>query len=232
MALCFVVSELILFRLRHILYCLFKHGESTAHVSAKLEEFISACGELDRYDPLLLCSCGSRCCLGLHFGELFQVDAHAYVDVEGLGRSRLRSLSTRSACRKQIAQGVIHVDDLTDAKRVGPELTRNAFLLLREYLYQCVGVLDSYTHLEEILAKDLITDGEAHGLKQEELDEGEEHLGLLLVEVLVTAQLRQPLLIIRLPGQLLHDLPEEELELDRAHSVKNRHFRKHPFGTV
>ena len=81
MAHCFVVSELILLRLRHILYCLLKQSESAAHVSAELEEFISACGELDRYDSLLLCGCGSRCCLGLHFGVLFQVDAHAYVDV-------------------------------------------------------------------------------------------------------------------------------------------------------
>ena len=78
---CFVVSELILLRLRHILYCLLKQSESAAHVSAELEEFISACGKLDWYDPLLLCGCGSRCCLGLHFGELLQVDAHAYVDV-------------------------------------------------------------------------------------------------------------------------------------------------------
>ena len=163
---CFVVSELILVRLRHILYRFFKQGKSAAHVSAELEELISACGELDRYDSLLLLLRSCRCRrLSLHFGELLQVDAHAYVNVEGLGRSRFRGLSTRSACRKQIAQGVIHVDDLTDAKRVVPELARNAFLLLREYLYQCVGVLDGYTHLEEIFAKDLIADGEAHGLK-------------------------------------------------------------------
>ena len=163
---CFVVSELILVRLRHILYRFFKQGKSAAHVSAELEELISACGELDRYDSLLLLLRSCRCRrLSLHFGELLQVDAHAYVNVEGLGRSRFRGLSTRSACRKQIAQGVIHVDDLTDAKRVVPEQARYAFLPLREYLYKCVGVFDGYTHLEEILAKDLVTDGEAHGLK-------------------------------------------------------------------
>ena len=165
------MSELVLFRLRHILYCLFEQGESAAHVSAKLEEFVSACGELDRYNSLLLLRGCSRCRrLCLHFGELFQIDAHAYIDVKGLGRSRFRSLRTGSACRKQIAQGVIHVDDLTDAKRVVPEQARYAFLPLREYLYKCVGVFDGYTHLEEILAKDLVTDGESHGLKQEELD--------------------------------------------------------------
>ena len=225
------MSELILVRLRHTLYRLLKHGKSAAHISAELEELVSGCGELDR-DDLFLLSGGRSCRLGLHFRELFQIDAHAYVDVHGLAPTFLRRLRPGSTRCQQIAQGVIHFNDLTDAEGVQPELTRHTFLLLREYLDKCVSIFDGYTHLEEILVEDLIADGEAHGLQQEEFDEGEKHLCFLHVEVLVSTQLGQSLLVIRLRGQLLHYLSEEELELDRAHSIENRHFRKHPFGTI
>ena len=80
----FEVSERILLRLRHTLYCLLKQGKCATHISAELEELISGCGKLDWDDSLMFLLCVRCRRLSLHFWEFFQVNAHTYIDVQGL----------------------------------------------------------------------------------------------------------------------------------------------------
>ena len=92
----------------------------------------------------------------MNFRELFEVDIHPNVYIEGFAGSFRRVLGARGTSCKQVAYGVVHVNDLADSKGVGLELTGHSLLLLVEDLDERVGVLDGYTHLEQILREGLV----------------------------------------------------------------------------
>ena len=164
-----------------------KQGQRSAHISTKLKEFISSCREFDGDGRLLLSLAALIHRLGLNFWELFQVDVHPYVYVEGFAGALCRVLGTWSTRCKQVAHWVVHVDDLADSQGVDLKLSRDSLLLLIEDFDERVGVLDGHTHLEQILGEDLVWDNMADRLSQKELNEGQHYPSLSLVEILVTA---------------------------------------------
>ena len=86
-------SELIL-RCRHAVHSLLEQGQSSSHISTKLKEFVSSCREFDGDGRLLLSLAALIHRLGLNFWELFQVDVHSDINVEGFAGALRRVLGT------------------------------------------------------------------------------------------------------------------------------------------
>ena len=79
-------------------------------------------------------------------------------------------------------------------------------MLLIVDLDECIRVLNSHTQLDKILGKSLVTDLVLDGLYEQKLHQGKTHLGLFLVELLVTTQLDELVLIVLHSRQFLHEL--------------------------
>lgn len=221
----------------HIGDRLLEQGKRTLHVSAELEEFITSSWELNLSDVvgsarLLLTWLLLLDSHGVDLGELLDIYVHAHVDIEWLASSLCWGFNTGRACSENIADWVVHVDDLADPQRVQLQMSRHAFLLLREDFNQSVCVLNGDTHLQQVLGEDLVWDGESHGLRHQELDQGQDNLGLFLFKVLITAQLVQAFLVVRLARQLLDHLAQDQLQLDCTHSVQDGDFGEDPLGAV
>ena len=60
--------------------------------------------------------------------------------------------------------------------------------MLGNDLGKCIGVLNCHTHLEKVLGEDFVGHEISDSLGDKELDEREHYLGLIVVEVLVTAE--------------------------------------------